>query len=384
MREKRRFILRFLLGSLAVAAVAGVAAVLFAEEDFLLRVMFTCLVAAGGAALVLPLSLLLERERTAPAGLLAIAIVIAEFILALGVIWMGTLTGRSWEEELGMSMWMVLVTGLPACLFLALAGTRSGFIAGFSGLATSAGALVAFALAIWLPGRWYQHDDIWGTGWTIGGLGIPIAICLIGGITPARPWRWVGVVAGVVATLMILNEIWDWALVREEWLLVPIGLALLPAYANALFLAKLRPGQSWLRIANVAVASGLTLMVDIIVWDPPALDLLGRMTAALAILTGCGTLAFVVIVAINRRTDIAEDVLAVRLTGRCPRCRAQLELPVGKSVCTGCGLRFALKMEDPRCAECGYLLFGNQSDQCPECGTAIRGATRAPARSGPP
>jgi len=39
--------------------------------------------------------------------------------------------------------------------------------------------------------------------------------------------------------------------------------------------------------------------------------------------------------------------------------------------CIECGLRFSIKMDEPRCETCGYLLYRPKSDRCPECGTPI-------------
>jgi rRNA maturation protein Nop10 len=55
----------------------------------------------------------------------------------------------------------------------------------------------------------------------------------------------------------------------------------------------------------------------------------------------------------------------------CPRCGKKQQVPVGQSECSGCRLRIRVQIEEPRCAQCGYLLYGLTSDRCPECGTAI-------------
>jgi hypothetical protein len=56
----------------------------------------------------------------------------------------------------------------------------------------------------------------------------------------------------------------------------------------------------------------------------------------------------------------------------CPGCDAKQTLPVGASSCSRCGLVIHTRIEEPRCAQCDYLLYMLKSDNCPECGTPVR------------
>jgi uncharacterized paraquat-inducible protein A len=61
----------------------------------------------------------------------------------------------------------------------------------------------------------------------------------------------------------------------------------------------------------------------------------------------------------------------LELTATCPRCLTSQTLPNGDSACRVCQLKFSLKVEEPTCPDCGYLLFKLTSPVCPECGKAL-------------
>jgi hypothetical protein len=68
----------------------------------------------------------------------------------------------------------------------------------------------------------------------------------------------------------------------------------------------------------------------------------------------------------------------LELTATCPRCLTSQTLPNGDSACHVCQLKFTLKVEEPTCPACGYLLFKLTSPICPECGQSLNNAA-APA-----
>src|SRR5690242_18298720 len=84
---QRQLLLRIMLWSLALSAVAGVAAVLLGGQDVIWRVAGTGAAAAVASGLLMAASRLVDREITRPAGLLAMAATVAEFLLGLTLIW---------------------------------------------------------------------------------------------------------------------------------------------------------------------------------------------------------------------------------------------------------------------------------------------------------
>ena len=108
-------------------------------------------------------------------------------------------------------------------------------------------------------------------------------------------------------------------------------------------------------------------------------DYILRFAAATGIVAACGSLAMLVLVRFNRRVDVetfSTEVADVTLV--CPRCSRKQAIPVGSSSCAACGLRFNLRVEEPRCPDCEYLLYGLTSNTCPECGATVEGTCAAP------
>lgn len=92
-----------MLWSLGFAAVTGVAAVLFGGGDLIARVIGTGVATAAACGLMLPVAKLIDRAKTRPAGLLGMAVVCAEFLRALMLIWnvAKPLLGGRGEEQVG-------------------------------------------------------------------------------------------------------------------------------------------------------------------------------------------------------------------------------------------------------------------------------------------
>jgi hypothetical protein len=99
-----------------------------------------------------------------------------------------------------------------------------------------------------------------------------------------------------------------------------------------------------------------------------------RVLIFVCMLNAVGTIGVYLLAGIHglRRRPGPESIpVGVALSAACPRCDAACKFAQGESSCPACGLRVTLEIEEPRC-ECGYLLYKLDSEQCPECGRAVR------------
>jgi MFS family permease len=368
--DLRKLILRTLLGSLALAAVAGVLAVLFAN-DVVLRVMATGFLTAGAALVMLPLSKWVDRKEKRPAGLFGLAAVVIEFILVLMLIWEvhDVLPGQRDWEQLWMTVGSVAAASVGGMLFLAAAGRRDARVAGVAGLAVTLAFFVVALIGSWAPGQWV--GEWWATAWTIALFGALLAAALVGvGTGDRRHWRWFGVAASAVAAYLLMVETWtrkgDW-----ETFSLFVAASLYVAYANLILRVPLKPQQRWLLIGTLIAGAATAVLSELIVFGLDD-EITTRSTAAVAILASCGTMALAVLARLNRRVDyepLPREMLNITLV--CPNCRKKQSLKLGGAACRACGLRIEVRIEEPRCTECGYLLYMLTSDQCPECGAPI-------------
>jgi hypothetical protein len=86
----RRMLLRVMLASLAAGALLGASAVLMAPHAAVWRIVWTCLVTAVAALLLLGASVLSDKPKAREAGLLGMAAVLLEYLGALLLIWEAT------------------------------------------------------------------------------------------------------------------------------------------------------------------------------------------------------------------------------------------------------------------------------------------------------
>ncbi|MHC5028154.1 MAG: hypothetical protein ACYTGR_15485 [Planctomycetota bacterium] len=365
-----------------MAAAAGTLAVLLPQDDVLVRVMLNSLATAGAALLIVPMSMLIGREVTRPAGLFGIAVVVCEFILATALIWLSLVLSGSTEEHVGITMLFLGLTGLMGFTAFLLVGLPHVRFAGIIGIVVSGLTFLASLVAIWGP---RPTDDEWAmTGVVLGCFGSLGVACLtsLGTGRVIRPW--IGAASAVVAAGLFLAEIWanlPWD--DEQALAVATSIPAFLAFDAICAHFRLPGRQRWLRIATVAAAATTAIGWDVVALGDYWHDtFIGRLTAAAAIVSGCGFLAQLVLQPFNRRGEVSRRLAEhLRMPIACPRCDFEQEIGVGKTACAACGLRIELRVEEPSCPNCDYLLYECRSARCPECGHLIRGSVKPPTGS---
>jgi len=234
--------------------------------------------------------------------------------------------------------------------------------------------LAMYLLAVWSPNSRGHDYTFWELAMCFSSFALIAVICLIHAKISIRDWHWLGVMAAIAGCVIAMHEIVTDNNEGKNIFILATTIAIVIAHANLVLQAKLKSGQKWLAIGTISsmvLASGL---VDILlIYDINNNDIFTRLTGAVTIVAACASLAVAVLARINRGVDAepgAFEMVNINLT--CPRCQKKQSLPLGDSRCKGCDLRIHVRVEEPRCAECGYLLYKLTSDSCPECGTAIK------------
>lgn len=380
----RRLLLRVMLWSLALAAVGGVLAVLFSGRSTIWEIVGTMAVTAVTSALMIWMSVLSEREKTREAGLLGMALLAVEWVGAEILIWnlhQRFALGYAFEEQIGLSMLFGAATGALAMIALGL-WRRKGFE-----LAGRVGMLLAIVVtALWILGLWWPR----GTGWlmsehTMGGkfaesawavavMGMLIAALLVRAV-PLRWWILIGLACSGVTLAMWLTAIWMEIHQSNGSAECIAIVAAVTAISNLLRLVRLQDTQQWVvrgTIAATTLTGALIAALILLGKQNADTDLLGRLAAASALTTGCGALALIVLSRLNRQDTFPQEIPSVtQMHLTCPICQMKQTAPIGESRCGGCGLILDIRVKEPRCRQCNYLLLMLNSDRCPECGAVI-------------
>ena len=390
--EFRRLLLRVMLGSLALAALGGVLTVLFSGHETAWRVVSTTAVTAIAAGLLMATSRLSERPRTRAAGFLGMAVVVGEWILVQILIWglyRSFGAGHQLEERLGMTLFFGNLTVALAMLALILRGRPNCRVTANASLALAAVVGLLWILGVWWPGpaNYFVYRSSAGRLVESAGatfvMGLPIIFLLLG-FAARRWWVWLTLMCNAMTLALWLIAIWLIESPHSNGTVECLAtVAVLGAFCNVIRLVRLPDSQRWVGQATMAAAALTAILLDTVIilekQGPADTDLLARLAAAAAIITGCGTLSLFILARLNwhdvRPTDmpVVTELLAV-----CPICRKRQTLKLGESRCVGCGLGFDIKLKEPRCPQCNYLLLMLHSERCPECGTPVQSSTPDP------
>jgi ribosomal protein L37E len=389
----RKVLLIIMLAALAASALTGILAVLTTTGDALWRLMGTAIDTAVVTALLLPLSLLTDRPKLRAGGLSAMGTLLVGWLCVMYLMWMEHTGGYDLQWRVLSTFGFTLLAGLPASAALLLTNVKWARVAAWALVGLAAYAWLGTLAGTWIPsgtssifGFGNLSERIWGTALIPYGIGAITALLLVNlGMGDRRYFRWAGIFFGLVATVVGVGSVWSdnhgefWSRVLG----ISLTACIVPAHINLVLMARLRQRQEWLKWATIgcSLAAGLAIVIVLAVvsssnWDDPFLF---RAAAAAAIAGGCGSIALIILSALNRRVDAplvaSVDMKEIQLA--CPRCGMRQTLPLGEAACSSCQLQIITQVVEPRCPACGYNLYKLNSDRCPECGHALKAQSAA-------
>lgn len=345
------------------------------------------MVTALMAGIALPISVMLDSPTKRAGGVFGLVCVVVEFVLALSLIWGEQFLSGNTDEAIAFTMVAIALIAPTALGFAGgMIATKELQLAGRVGLGLAALAFLVMELGFWWQGSRFD-DELVLSGFAIAGYGLLIVGCLVGvGGATSRWWRWVGVAGNAAACAVVLGEIWEDWYHWEEYVAALSVVAGVFAFANVILFIRLKDNQRWVRVTTLVCAwTASLLFAALLVADGMGMeasdlgDLMARASAAAAIAGACGTMALLVLTAINRRALVSDPSGSAyeleKITVVCPRCKKKQGISLGHDRCGHCDLRINITVEEPRCPKCDYLLFNLQSDRCPECGTVVSDAS---------
>ncbi len=345
----RKVLLRVVFWALGLAACFGAAGVIFAGHDTLWRIVGTCAATATGSFLVLAASRQLDQETTWLPGVMAVSLIVIEYLATLGMIW--NLFGRAQAHPAALTMLFLVACAIPAIAFVALMKRPDGALSARVGLFASALVFALLMVGTW--GGWLGKvsEEHWlSLGGSLAVFAALAVVCLIGSGTDRRHWRWLGVAAAGAAFLISAYALlWDIHKTSAFFVCV-VSVAAVVAHANAMAWCPLKPAQRWLLWGTIGAGIATGGFVDLgSITRPWQEEMLGRLAGATAIIAGCGTLALLVLAKINQRVAPVATALADlrEITLTCPRCRARQTIAIGSGKCGACGLVIQVRVQEP-------------------------------------
>lgn len=199
-----------------------------------------------------------------------------------------------------------------------------------------------------------------------------------------HPLGLIGLALTGVALLAVIIRIWTkaiWGVSRtsyadEFWTIAVLAwiAAVATTAVGLLSLAQIPRRFIWVRKLTGLLTTILAVFLGLLVLEPDYFesDAVNRGMPILGILVGVGILG---IHSVHRYSGLSKHLAAstaeYEMNIRCPRCDIAQKLKTGRSVCSGCGLKILIEIEDNACEKCGYALYRLESAACPECGTPI-------------
>ena len=344
----RKVLLRVVFWALGLAACFGAAGVIFAGHDTLFRIVGTCAATAVGAFLMLAASRQLDHETTWLPGVMAVSLIVTEYLATLGLTW--KLVGSA-QEPAALTMLFLAATMIPAIGFTGIMKRPDGALSARVGLFASIAVFALLMVGTW--GGWLGavRAERWHRlGLSLALFAVLAVLCLIGSGTDRRHWRWLGVAAAAAAFSISAYAIMLDIHQTSAFFVCIVSVAAVVAHANAMAWCPLKPAQWWLLWGTIGAGIATGGFVDLArITSPWQEEMLGRLAGATAIIAGCGTLALLILARINQRivpvAATLADLREIALT--CPRCRARQTVALGSGKCAACGLLIQVRVQEP-------------------------------------
>jgi hypothetical protein len=403
-----RIFLILLLVALGFSAVGGAFTLTVFSQGRLFQIVWYALVSAVACGLLLPPIYLIDRPRLRLAAFLATAVVLIAWLCGMAAIYFADtrpLYAQDWRQALTTAFILNLVIGIPAIGVSLLRSFRWARFAVPTFLAAAGiGWLLALGTAIlqiqvpvfYVYGFYVNWEDIGGGSvFVVYGLGSCVAALLVNlRYGDRRHFRLVGLVAAALAFVFLLIYVWSprggyswfqWSPGVPRIALLALVIAIVLGHLNLVLMVPLRNSQKRFRhltvaftiLAGLAAATIFTLDFQ----DTLFAHFLLRFVILFAIAATAGSLALIMLSMLNRKPAAAlapGALTATDITLVCPRCQSRQTLPFGDSTCKNCELLISVKVVEPRCPACGYLLYQLTSPKCPECGAQIRESSTPP------
>ena len=296
----RKVLLRVVFWALGLAAFFGAVGVIFAGHDTLWRIVGTCAATAAAAFLLLAASRQLDQETTWLPGVMAVSLIVIEYLATLGLTW--NLLGNA-QEPAALTMFFLAATAVPAISFSGILKRPDGALSAWVGIFASSAVFVLLMVGTW--GGWLGavRAERWHSlGLSLAIFAVLAVLCLIGSGTDRRHWRWLGVAAAgaafSISAYAIILDIHE----TSAFFVCVVSVAAVVAHANAMAWCPLKPAQRWLLWGTIGAGIATGAFVDLArITTPWQEEMLGRLAGATAIIAGCGTLALLVLARINQR-----------------------------------------------------------------------------------
>jgi hypothetical protein len=373
----RKLLIHVMLWSLAATAVMGAYNALIGANTTGWRLVGTGVAAAIAAAAMIPFAARAAKPQSRVDGLAGMAVTIAVFVMIVGLIFdvFAPLGDYQVQDKIWGAFWILTIGGYCAVGMLRLIATPGNRLAGAVGMGVVPISVIVSLVGL-IEGRNGNPDiRLFGSGMSIAGLGF-LATLALAGMEKPRPWRWVGVLAAFAALVMAIVGLWSTQKHDAGPFAVIIAIAVIVAHANLCLLVPTAPSHRWIPIPTIAAAMVTALFTVLTIFAGDRHEefvMAERMSLAGGILTAAGTLAMLVLARLNKQLERKQELSDIKqLTLICPGCETKQTVDVGDSACIACGLKFSIKVEEPRCPQCDYLLYKLQSDRCPECGFELK------------